>query len=174
MTREDLTDLIVSWENLPLLMQEIENNSEDLDLLMNFAFYSNHPKSWRAAWLADKIHEKNPGLITPFTEQMIKRLETENDDGKKRHFLKLISLNKIPKKHHSFLVNYCLKIFTSAREPVAVRVHALQVLYNISENEPDFKSELLSVIEHEIDLHATPGIISRGKKLVKKLKDQVK
>jgi hypothetical protein len=168
MTKEELLDLIVSWENLPLLMQEIENNSEDLDLLMNFAFYSNHPKSWRAAWLADKIHERNPELIAPFTEKMIIRLKTETDDGKKRHFLKLISLNVIPIKHHSFLVNYCLKIFTSAREPVAVRVHALQVLYNISENEPDFKSELLSVIEHEIDLHATPGIISRGKKLVKK------
>ncbi len=174
MTIEELTELIVSWENLPLLIKEIENDPEELNLLMDFAFRSKHPKSWRAAWLADKIHERYPELIAPFTEQMIIRLKTETDDGKKRHFLKLISLNEIPKRHYTFLVNYCLGIFTSAREAVSVRVHAMQVLYNISENEPDFKPELLSIIEHEIDLHPTPGIISRGKKLAKKLFLQTK
>ena len=93
--------------------------------------------------------------------------------GKKRHFLKLISLNKIDEKHYLFLMDYCLDAFTSGKEPVAVRVHAMQILFNLSENEPDFKPELLAIIQHEMELHPSAGIHSRGKKLAKKSHRQI-
>jgi hypothetical protein len=169
MNKEELFDLILSWENLPLLVREIENHPEKLSDLMEIAFRSDHPKSWRAAWLADKIHDNRPELLLPFIEKMIAALKTETRHGQKRHFLKLISLNAIPQKHYSFLLDYCLNCFTSAGEPVSVRVYALQILFAISEDVPDFKTELLSVIEHELELHPTAGIRSRGKKLAEKL-----
>lgn len=169
MTQNELFDLIASWENLPLLVRQLENNPEDLKLLIKQALENDHPKSWRAAYIADKINENHPELIAPFIPEIIGRLKTENNTSKKRHYLKLISLHKFSGKHVSFLVNYCLKCFTLASEPVANRVHAMQILFNISEVETDFKPELLSIIEHEMELHPTPGIVSRGKKLVKKL-----
>jgi hypothetical protein len=174
MTKEELLDLIVSWENLPLLVRQLESEPEDLQLLIDLAFESRHPKSWRAAYIADKINDNHPKLIAPFISDMIFRLKTETNSSKKRHYLKLISQHNFPVKFHSFLVGYCLESFCSASEPIANRVHAMQVLFNISEKEPDFKLELLSVIEHELELHPTPGIVSRGKKLVKKLKEQTK
>jgi hypothetical protein len=48
----------------------------------------------------------------------------------------------------------------------------MQVLYGISENEPDFKPELIQIIEQEMEYRPTPGIISRGSKLLKKLRKQ--
>jgi hypothetical protein len=141
-------------------------------LLIDLAFNEQHPKSWRAAYIADKINDNHPELIAPFIPQMISRLKSETNISKKRHYLKLISQHHFPRKYHSLLVDYCLKCFTSASEPVANRVHAMQVLFNISEKESDFKPELLSIIEHEMELHPTPGIVSRGKKLVKKLVEQ--
>ncbi|MGC9354559.1 MAG: hypothetical protein ACP5D9_12015 [Mariniphaga sp.] len=174
MTKEELLDLIVSWENLPLLVRQLESEPGKLQLLMDLAFNGQHPKSWRAAYIADKINDNYPELIAPFISEMVLRLKTEKNSSKKRHYLKLISQHDFPVKFHSFLVDYCLECFTSASEPIANRVHAMQVLFNISEKEPDFKPELLSVIEHEIELHPTPGIVSRGKKLVKKLMEQTK
>lgn len=173
MNKEELFDLILSWENLPLLVHEIENHPEKLSDLMDIALHTDHPKSWRAAWLADKIHDNRPELLVPFIEKMIAALKTETRHGLKRHFLKLISLNSIPQKHYSFLMDYCLTCFTSAGEPVSVRVYAMQILFNISEDMPDFKPELLSVIEHELELHSTAGIRSRGKKLAQKLAKQL-
>lgn len=173
MTRKELLDLIVSWENLPLLIQEIQTNPENLKLLFDVAFRSKHPKSWRAAYIADKINDTHPELIAPFIPQVIFSLKTETNSSKKRQYLKLISLNEIPPKHHSFLMDYCLNCFTSAGEPVSIRVHALQILYNISELEPDLKPELLSVINHEMELHATAGIVARGKKLAGQLAKQI-
>jgi hypothetical protein len=65
-----------------------------------------------------------------------------------------------------------MKTLTSAKEPLAVRVHAMQILYNISEKEPDLKPEILAIFEHVMENHSSPGIISRGKKLVQKLRKQ--
>lgn len=174
MTQKELRDLIVSWENLPLLVRQLENSPEDLKILMALAMEDKHPKSWRAAYIAEKINDNHPELIAPFIPEFIYQLKEEKSTSKKRHYLKLISLHGFHRKHHSFLVDYCLKCFTSASEPVANRVHAMQILFNISEKETDLKFELLSIIEHEMELHVTPGILARGKKLKKKLLEQTK
>jgi len=174
MTKEELIEIIVSWENLPLVIHGLKNHPENFSVLAQVAMQSNHPKSWRAAWLMDKIHEKNPGLVTPFIPDMIQKIKTEDNAGKKRHFLKLISINSIPSEHQGFLFDYCLKAFTSAKEPLAVRVHAMQILYNISEKEPELKHEILAVIEDEMENHSSAGIISRGRKLAGKLKEQLR
>jgi len=73
----------------------------------------------------------------------------------------------------SFLLDFCIENLTSAKEPPAIRVHAMQILYNISEIERDFKPELLAIIEHELEYHSTAGISSRGLKIVKKLRKQI-
>lgn len=174
MTNPELLEVIDSWENLEPAIQEIGNNPEHLPVLMDLALYSNAPKSWRAAWMADKIHDQFPYLIIPWLDQMIQTLKNELQTGKKRHFLKLISLNNLHKKHYLFLMDYCLDAFTSGKEPVAVRVHAMQILFNLSETEPGFKPELLAIIQHEMELHPSAGISSRGKKLAKKLIMQIK
>lgn len=174
MNQQELLEIMESWENLNVLIKEIGNHPGHLDLLMYIALNSREPTSWRAAWMADKIHDNYPELIKPYLEKMIKQLNQSLQVGKKRHFLKLISLNEIPHKYYGFLTDYCLNALTSAKEPPAVRVHAMQVLYNISEKEPELKPELLAVIEHEMECHATAGILSKGKKLAGKLHKQIK
>lgn len=173
MKKEDLQLLLDSWDNINLTIREIVNHPENYSTLMEIALYSSEPNSWRAAYVADKIHENHPGLILPYIDKIIEQLQIENHNGKKRHFLKQISLNFIPEKHHGFLVDYCINTFTSAKEDIAVRVHAMQILYNISEIQPELKHEILALIEHEMEYHSTAGILSRGSKLVKKLRLQI-
>lgn len=173
MTPEQLSGVLESWENLDFTIKECVRNPEYIEILMEIALNSNKEKSWRAAWVADKIHEINPYLVQPYLTRMIARLETESDKGKLRHFLKLISLNKIPPEKVGFLLDLCLRLMVSDKEPPAIRVHAMQILYNISQEEPGLKPEILAVIENEIELHPTPGIQSRGAKLVKKLRNEL-
>lgn len=167
-------ELLESWENNDLVIQEIIMNPGYMKLLFDVALNSKHSKSWRAAWLADKINNNNPELIEPYLDLIISSLTPEASSSLKRHLLKLISLHPIPEKYISKILDYSLNCFSSASEPVAVRVHALQILYNISEIEPDFKPELLEIIAHESEIHSSPGITSRGKKLAKKLHLQIR
>ena len=159
MTKNELIDLINSWENLQYLQNELVKKPELYRLLIEIAFYDKNPKSWRAAYLVDKINDKNPEMLQPFISEMIEQLKVEQNESKKRHFLKLISMNDLPFDELGFLTDYCIDVFTSDKMPVAVRVHAMQVLYNITEKQTDLKSEILLIVEHEMENHFTAVIL---------------
>ena len=173
MTKNELVELINSWENLPYLVKEITKTPQYYRMLIEIALYSSNQKSWRAAYLVDKINDSNPELLDPFLHEMIVQLKTEKSESKRRHFLKLISMKVVPQSQEGSMFDFCVKTFTTAKQPVAVRVHAMQVLFNISENEPELKPEILAIIEHELENHSSAGILSRGKKLVRKLCAQI-
>jgi len=165
----ELIGLIQSWENLAILINSIADHPEHLEALMKLTFDDSEARNWRAAWMVDKINDKHPEMIVPYLPAMTDFVLTTHNYGKKRHLLKLIGLHELQEERMGELLNFCIEIFTSAKDPVAVRVHALQILYNIALQEPDFASELIELIEHEIEFHGSAGISSRGGHLIKKL-----
>ena len=174
MTKEELLELIDAWENLPYLLNEITKTPEYYSMLMEIALYSHNKKSWRAAYLIDKINDNHPVLLNPFLNKMIEQVKIEKSHSKKRHFLKLIGQKELPPEQQGFMLDFCMQVFTSYKEDLAVRVHAMQILYNISEKEPELKPEILALIEYEMENHSSAGIISRGNKLVGKLRMQIR
>ncbi|MGQ8338838.1 hypothetical protein ACUNWD_19935 [Sunxiuqinia sp. A32] len=172
MTNQEFYDLLDSWENIEVLLQYLIDYPKHIRTLIDIGLKDSRSSSWRAIWLADKIHEKQAHLIQPYIPELITSLRYINNESKKRHLLKLISLNKMPEEELSFLLEYCINEFTAAERPIAIRVHAMQVLFEISELEPDFKAELIQIIEHEKEYHGSAGIHSRGNKLLKKLEKQ--
>ena len=111
MTKQELIDLLNAWENLPILVEEIGSQPELFAILMDIALNNPEQRSWRAAYLADQVHDRYPELLLPYFKKMIVKLRTENNSSKKRHFLKLLSMNDIPEQHFGFLVDYfCISI----------------------------------------------------------------
>lgn len=173
MTENELYDILDLWKSIELVSRELGQNPKEFEVLMSLALHNPKQRSWRAAYLVDKIHDDFPETVIPYLPTIIEKLKTEKNASKRRHWLKLISMNKINKVYFGFLFDYCIKTFTSAKEAIAVRVHAMQILYNISEEEPDLKPELLEIIRHELLYHSSAGIRSRGSKLAKKLGKQI-
>lgn len=169
MNENEIHELIKSGENRTLLLNYFAQQPEHLNILLKIAFDDSEKYTWRAAWMADKIHEQNPELILPFLPLMTEFVVKTQHSGKKRHLLKLISLHDIQEENLALFLNYCIEIFMNAAEPVAVRVHAMQILFNIALKEPDFSGELIEMIEHELEYHGSAGMTSRGKKLLVKL-----
>jgi hypothetical protein len=169
MTEIEVQTLIQSWENLAILVRYIADYPEHLDVIMTKALDDSQPENWRAAWMIDKIHEKHPELVVPYFPALTDFVLSTQNSGKKRHLLKLISLHDIPEENMALLLNFCIEVFSNATEPVAIRVHAMQILFNIAQKEPDFAGELIDLIENEIECHGSAGIASRGRKLLAKL-----
>ena len=165
----ELLAIIQSWENLALVVKHIEDHPEHLDVLMKLALDDSEDRNWRAAWMVDKIHEKHPELVIPYLPVMADFVMTTHSAGKKRHLLKLISLHELPQDKMGELLNFCIDTFTSAHEPIAVRAHAMQVLYQIALAEPDFATELIELIQQEMEYHGSAGISARGRKIIQKL-----
>lgn len=174
MTEQELFEHLDTWDNIEVVAASILNAPAEFDTLIQLALNDTRQKSWRAAYLVDKIHDEKPELLQPYLPTLIEQLKTEKNASKRRHWLKLISMNKIEEKLTGFLFDYCINTFTSGSEAVAVRVHAMQILFNISEMEPDLKPEVLQLIEQEMEHHPTAGIRSRGKKLASKLFKQIR
>lgn len=170
MTKNEIIGLIDSWENIPFLINEIAGNTLNYKNLMEIALYDSNKKSWRAAYLIDKINDSFPELLFPYLQEMIDQVRIEKSSGKKRHFLKLISLNELNKNQQGFIFDFCIETLKSAKEPAAVRVHAMQILHNIALNEIELIPEILLIIKDELENHSTAGIDSRGKKIIATLK----
>ena len=169
MKEEQLRDILQTWESIPLVIQHITEHPEEMNILLKIVLDDNQPENWRAAWLLDKVHEKQADLVEPFLPILTDfALQTKNS-GKKRHLLKLISLHEIAEENLITLLNHCMTVFTDPNEAIAVRVHAMQILFNIASKEPELANEMIELIEHEIEFHGSAGISSRGRKLLAKL-----
>jgi hypothetical protein len=169
MTGKELKDLIRSWKNLSLIVDYMCEHPDDLDLLVKLALGDSQPRNYRAVWMVEKIHDKHPEFVLPYLPSMTDFVLQTKNSGKKRHLLKLISLHPIQDEKIGTMLEFCLRTFTNAEEEIAVRVHAMQILCNIAESEPDLIGELIDVIENEIEYHGSAGIASRGRKLLAKL-----
>jgi hypothetical protein len=66
------------------------------------------------------------------------------------------------------LVNTCFEWLMTSHTPVAVKVHCMDILYRLSEKEPDIAGELASIIEWRMN-EGSPGYKSHSQKILRKL-----
>jgi len=167
MNFESILSTFPGKEAAVLIAKEIANNPGQMPKLWEFAT-SSHERSWRATWLMDKVYDEAPELIRPYIPQMIQMIPNLECQSKQRQFLKLISAEALPKTISGDFINRCFDLLISNATPVAVRVYAMQILFNFSEQEPDIKNELALVIE-EFMSDGSAGFKCRGKRILKKL-----
>lgn len=169
MNEVEAQSLMQSWENMAIMVKYIADYPQYIDLLMTKATDDSQPENWRAAWMIDKIHDKHPEIVAPYIPEITRFVFQTKNSGKKRHFLKLISLYPISEIDLPRLLDFGINIFTGVNEDIAVRVHAMQILCNIAEKEPGLAGEFIELIEREMEYHGSAGLNSRGKKILKKL-----
>jgi len=121
-------------------------------------------------YLVDQIHDIQPELVIPFFPVLNEFLLRTSNQSKKRHILRIFSIHEVPNENMALLLDFCIQELTNASQPIAVRVHGMQILYNIALKEPDFAGELIDIIENEIEYHGSAGIANRGTKLVARLR----
>ena len=122
----------------------------------------------RAAWVMSNCVEKFPGLIHPFLEQIILNLDRHVHDAVRRNTLRVLQFVELPQNLFGIAAERCFQLLASRNEPVAIKVFAMQVIFNMAQKEPDLKNELRLLIEEQMP-YATAGFISRGKRLLKAL-----
>jgi hypothetical protein len=168
---ESLNELLMvenSRRNTDLIADLILKKTELFDELIRIYLKNEEPVSRRAAWVADVITEKHPDLLSPFIEEMATRLKTFTHDGMKRESLKMLARSPLPELNLGQLITLCFDWLTSGKESVAVKMFSMEILYRISQQEPEMKKELADSIEWRMQ-EETPGFRAHGKKLLKRL-----
>ena len=154
--------------NTDLIAIYIGNDEKLFKDLMDITLNGDPPIPQRAAWVITAITDKYPWIINPYISKIIDNLPKFLHPALARNLLRLLSKVDIPFKKTGKLYDYCFQFLIDKKSPVAIRVHAMQILFNIATKEPGLKNELKLVIESILD-EAPGGIIAKAKKLLKNL-----
>lgn len=162
---EKLLDPFPIKKEAELVAQSIAKNPKHIKALWEICI-SNEKHSWRATWILDKVYDIAPDLVRIYIPQMIELIPSLTNESKLRQYLKLISLEPIPSNISGDFINYCFDALISTTSAIAIKVYAMQILYNFSLQEPDLQNELALVIEEQME-NGSAGFCSRGRRILK-------
>jgi len=137
--------------------------------MLRFALHEADPYAWRAAWILDGCDELDSSLSEPHISDIIHRLPGLASEGSRRSLLRLLCRHEIPEDDQGLLADQCFQYLVSELHPLAVKVHAMQILYNLTKIYPELGQELITVIEDQIE-NNTVGFSSRGRRIIKQLR----
>ena len=146
----------------------VSNRTELLSELWQIYLSMEEPVSRRAAWIIDTASENRPEWTAPFLPELIDKLSVFNHDGLKRHALRMIARMPFPEGSDGALMDIAFRWLLSPSESVAVKMYCIQVLYRLSEREPDILQELYDTIEFQMT-DGTPGFKSIGSKMMQQI-----
>lgn len=137
--------------------------------LFQIIFSGDHRIAWRACWIIDNAAEEFPELLADKLPDLIAGLLSTKDSSLKRHFTRILCRYHIPEEYLGAIVNRSFELLAPT-EPPAVRVYAMQLLFNITLHQPDLKGELISVIKSLVEEGGSAGFINRADKLLRLLR----
>ena len=160
----------VSKNTSKLIADEIIKTPKRFDDLLQEILADKKGTSWRAAYVLDLLCDKDFSFFEKNKEELIDFLFKTKDASIHRHLCKLSSRTEIPKEKHGVMLNFCTKKIFSDKVRVAVKVHCIEIFYNISIEQAELKQELELIINEVID-NNTVAFSCRAKKILKKLKN---
>ena len=146
----------------------IGDDETEFEKLMNIVLHCGEPVVQRAAWAMDVCLEAHPEFLSPYVEILIEALPGFSNDGVRRQVVKALAAREIPEKPEGQLADLCFCWLQSSVMPVAIKVHCMQILANITVRYPDLAVELQTVIIEQIPRNSV-GFLSRGRKILKQL-----
>jgi len=147
----------------------IEGNECLFDQLLHILLQNTEPESRKAAWVIDIYSEYHPEVVNEKLKTIFIRLIHDAcHTAIHRHVLRILARAPLPDGGLGELIQVCFDFLLSSAEPVAVKVHAMELLYRISGQEPDLKRELFDTIEFRME-EELPGFKNRGSKILRKL-----
>jgi hypothetical protein len=157
----------ISRKNTEYIAHYVGNDPELFKQLIDMLFNGASPLPHRASWVVTTISDQYPELLKPYLKRIVAHIESFDHSGTRRNLLRYIAETDLPDSLKGKLYDVCYRWLQSRLEPPAVKVHCMQILFNISEKEPDLRKELRLILEELTD-HESAAIKSRCRKLMKK------
>lgn len=170
----DFKSLLLSFPSgaeKDLYISAVGASDSKFKMLLDLALNEKDPIAWRAAWILDGSDELHPGLASNFISHIVQSLPGLVSKGTLRSILRMLCRYDIPEKEQGIIIDLCFQYLVSELYPVAVKVHAMQIIYNHVLLYPELKDELITVITDQVD-NNTVGFKSRGKRLIKKMESK--
>lgn len=146
-------------------------NPEIFKRLFESSFSSDIKLAFRSSWTLSKVCDRYPDIIYPYLDTITRRLETLENEGALRSFLRIISLTdieRISEKNRGILTDLCFSYLRSGFSSIAVKAYSMEILFKLAQKYPELKNEL-AVSINLLQAEGSAGIVARGRLILKKL-----
>ncbi len=165
----DLLLIETSRRNTDFVAEIIFQKPELFEDLFSIFASNTEPISRRAAWVVDTVSETFPELIAAHLDDLVYMQSKFSHDAMKRHSMRILARSPLPADEHlGELIRIGFEWLLSPYEATATKIQCMEILYRISQIEPDLKKELADSIEWRLN-EETAGFKNRGQKMLKKL-----
>jgi len=138
------------------------------ELIQLFQGKNQHISNY-TGWILSYIGEQNPSLIVKHLPIIIQKLDnTDNNPALIRNVFRTLQFVVIPEKNEGYVLTKGFEFLNNNNSPIAVKVFAMTVLFNLSKKYPEIQNELKLSLENQLE-HASAGFKSRATKILKKL-----
>ena len=159
--------------NTDLVVAHVGSDQELFNDLVDIMLTTNDSITLRAAWAISVITDKEPWLFEPRIYEVFDKRNSFKHPSIARFLLRYMAHVELREEKLGEIFDFSYNALNNTNNPPAIRVYAMQVLFNIAMKEPDLINELILVIESHLDT-GSAGLINRGEKLIKKLKAKQK
>jgi len=124
----------------------------------------------RAADAIEKISRTNPEYLQPFKIRLINDVSKVEQQEVRWHVAQMLPRLDLHKEEVPQIFDLLMHWIESSNSRI-VKVNSLQGLADIAEKYPDFKALVISKVE-DVIVNGSPAMVSRGKKLIRKLSEK--
>ena len=156
-----------TWQTI---INDVGDNPIKFKEAMSIFFSDDLELVKRISQVIGVIGEQQPQLIEPYLPQLVNMLDQNPIISVKRNVLRIFQFIHIPENLEGNLFDKCLTYMTAFEEPKAVKVFSMTILRKICTKYPDLAHEVLCSLEILLSEDKAPGIQSRGKKELKKIR----
>lgn len=150
------------------LIRYICEDKRHFSALMDCFFSGDFHLSHRASLVILALVKEKPIWIEEQVSRMVNTLDKGLPDWYKRNLLRILQYQTIPEAQWGHAVDQCFTYLGSSDEPVAIKVFAMTILYNLTKQLPDLARELRLMIEEQYPL-GSAGFKARGRHILRKL-----
>lgn len=162
-----------SRANADLVLNYVLADENRVGALMAVFLEGEYRVVQRSAMVVGDLGRKRPAWLKPWHAKMIATAAAgSSHDSVRRNVMRFFSelpITDIGEEDEGYLVDLAFRLLADQEMAVAIRVFALQVIYNYVERYPEFTDELAGIIELTIAEGTTPGFRSRGGKILRAL-----
>jgi len=154
--------------NANKIAKSIENNQSLFDDIFKGIFENDPIIRMRSADAIEKVSKKYPELLKKHKNKILNNLRNFEQQEVKWHIALMISYLKFSDSEAGKVFS-ALSKWVKTDESKIVVVNSMQALADVSIGNKNIKTKTVALIENKIK-DGSPAIVSRGNKLLKKLK----
>lgn len=153
-----------------LLLGILLSDVEQLESVFNMIFEPDERIAWHAAWVIEKVSERDASLISEDKNlHLINFILKNKHQGLQRLCLSILFNLPVYLPVSVNFINLCFDQMLSTRQSVGVQVLSMKMLIKICKIEKDFVPELIALLENAEDSMYSAGFVAAKRNALKSL-----